>query len=160
MDQRPTIPIAQLVNSIAAPYQDERGRSGKKRGKYLEPCGNLSLVGRRPSPLAPPQGILYYERNEYTDEENLKGETGNRHVDSRSVATGGTRGQRSANGLEDETEDVAGDENPVVEFGGEARVFRTKIDDDSGERQVDCGREKGWTKGDADYRILVSGIPV
>ena len=81
--------------------------------------------------------------------------------------------------MEDEREDVAGDEDPVVEFGGEARVFGAEVDDavsppkisrvwghigergfgsHLGEREVDCCCVPDGPESDADYAFHVSAI--
>lgn len=92
----------------------------------------------------------------------------------------------AADGLEDEREDVAGDEDPVVEFRGEARVFGAEVDDavgtpigqcglggkeggvrgvlglsHLGEGEVDCCCVPDGAEGDADYTIpIVSAVLV
>ena len=59
----------------------------------------------------------------------MKGEAREGNVDGGFAAASGDRGEGAAAGLEDEGEDVAGDEEPVVEFGGEAGVGGAEVDD-------------------------------
>lgn len=57
----------------------------------------------------------------------MEGETGKGDVDSVVAVACGCGGEGATQGLEDEGDDVAGNEDPVVEFGREAGVLRTEV---------------------------------
>ena len=59
----------------------------------------------------------------------MEGETGEGDVDGVAAVARGGGGEGAAQGLEDEGDDVAGDEDPIVELGGEAGVLRTEVVD-------------------------------
>ena len=126
MNQRAIIPITQLINPIRAPYQNQQHAHRQKPRKHLKPSTQLPLPFR---PLHKSPAILEHQADENAESEDLEGETGDGDVDGSLAAAGGLRGEGAANGLEDEGEDVAGDEEPVVEFGGETGVLRAEVDD-------------------------------
>ena len=77
----------------------------------------------------------------------MEGETGEGDVDGIAAIARGGGGQGAAQGLEDEGDDVAGDEDPVVEFGGEAGVLRTEVVDAvlrKGQPKTSSDLMKGW----------------
>ena len=60
------------------------------------------------------------------------------------VRVGGCAGEATARGLEEEREDVAGDEDTGVGEGGDAGVLGTESGDYAGEGEVEtCGEEGG-----------------
>lgn len=59
----------------------------------------------------------------------MEGEAGDGDVDGGAGVAFGGGGEGAADGLEDEGEDVAGDEDPVVGFGPEAGVLRAEVED-------------------------------
>ena len=74
-------------------------------------------------------GELDGEGDEDAEGEDLEREACEGDVDGSFTAAGGGRGECTANGLEDKGEDVARDEDPVVEFWGEASVLGAEVDD-------------------------------
>lgn len=86
------------------------------------------------------------------DDDDLEGEARERDVDAGLGGAGGSGGERTAGGLEDEAEDVGGDEDVVVELRGAEAGDGGGVALDSGARQLPaCG---GSTE--ADYNILTS----
>ena len=72
------------------------------------------------------------EGDEDAEGEDLEGETADGNVNGGAAAPRSSAGEGAAEGLQDEGEDVAGDEDPVIEFGGEAGVLWTEVDDAGG----------------------------
>lgn len=109
----------------------------------------------------------------------MEGETGEGDVDGVAAIARGGGGERAAQGLEDEGDDVAGDEDPVIEFGGEARVLRTEVVDavlgegqprvvfkfEKGgnphlrERDIDGCRVEDWGDCDTDCSSVSAILP-
>ena len=101
-----------------------------------------------------PDGEVGAEEHEDQEGEDLEGETGDHDVVARFgvlVGVGGGGGHAAAEGLEDEREDVAGDEDARVREGFDAGVFGAEGDDDAGEGEVDAGGEEGGGDGEAAY---------
>jgi hypothetical protein len=63
---------------------------------------------------------------------------------------GGGGGLAAAGGLEDEGEEVAGDEDARVHLGGDAGVVGAEGEDDAREAEVEAGGVEGWGDGEAD----------
>ncbi len=76
-----------------------------------------------------PHSVFESEGDEDAEGEDLEGEAGEGDVDCDFGVAGGGGGEGAPGGLEDEGEDVAGDEEPVVESGLEAGVGGAEVDD-------------------------------
>lgn len=96
----------------------------------------------RAARFPPSEAELERECDENKEGEDLKGETGDGDVDRGLAAAFGGGGQGAAEGLKDEGEDVAGDEDPVVGFWGETGVFRAEVEDSW--KRVQFLRQSGW----------------
>ena len=123
MDQRPIIPIPQLINTIHAPHQYEHNSQRHERHKHLKRRRQRRLP--RSLSLAPPipKRIVRCQGYEHHEREHLEHEARFGYRNGDGAAAGGQRGQCSAGGLQAERKDVAGDEDPVVELWGEAPVL-------------------------------------
>ena len=92
-----------------------------------------------------PDCELEGEGDEDAQREDLEGEAREGDVDGPFVSAGRGGGGGAADGLEDEREDVAGDEDPIVEFGGEAGVFLAEVADTvRGIVSFACGDRRVW----------------
>lgn len=129
MDQRPTIPFTQLVNPVNTPDQDERDRNRQKNDKDLKRPRQGRRTRRHTLPFPVAVGILQAKGDEHHNGSDLERQTGNGDVDGGVASTVRSGGQRAADGLQDQGEDVAGDEDPVVEARPETGVLRTEVDD-------------------------------
>ena len=59
-------------------------------------------------------------------------------------------GHSASNGLKEQGDDVAGDEDAGVGEGLDVGIFRTECDDDAGEGEIDACSEKGGGDCQAD----------
>lgn len=146
MYQRPTIPIAQLINTISTPYQYQQDTCTQKREEDLETLIQRLLL--RICALSIANSVFNSQRDKDAQRDDLEAEARNGDVDGDFRAAGRYGGERAAAALEDEAEDVAGDEEPVVELGGEACVGGAEVDDYLGEGEVDGCGEEGWSECD------------
>lgn len=71
-------------------------------------------------------------------------------VDAGLVLAVGDGGHGAAGGLEDEADDVRGDEDPVEEFRVHARGGGVDVDGDQVDEDVDCGGEEDGRERDED----------
>lgn len=84
--------------------------------------------------------------------DDLRDETSNHDLDtSVGVSLGvGSGSQVTTNGLEDEREEIAADEDDGVKLGLETRVLSTDCGDDTTEAEVDTGSEQSRGEGEGD----------
>lgn len=129
MDQRPRIPLTQLIDPTNTPRQNQHRRQTQKAHENLERPRQRRWGRRRAARSPPPVGVLEGEGDEDEEGEDLEGEAGDGDVDGGVGAARGGGGEGAADGLEDEGEDVAGDEDPVVGFGREAGVLGAEVED-------------------------------
>lgn len=73
--------------------------------------------------------VVEGEKDEHSKGENLEGKASESYVYTRSAVPRGDGGQCAAGGLEDERNDIAGYEEPIVQLRGEARVLGAQVDD-------------------------------
>lgn len=125
MYQRPTVPIAQLVDTVNTPRQYQNDGQTQEPDEDFETWTHLQLTGC----FGVADSVIDGEGDEDTEGEDLEGEAGEGDVDRDVGLAGGDRGEGAAAGLEDEGEDVAGDEEPVVEPGRETGVGGAEVDD-------------------------------
>lgn len=82
MYQWPRVSIAQLINTIYAPYQDEQTRQGQEGAEDLEPIRDgRRNVGKFPS-LSVSRCVFDNQCNEDAERKHLEGETSDGDVDS------------------------------------------------------------------------------
>lgn len=86
------------------------------------------------------EGEIDRAEDEAEDGGHLEGEAGNHDVGARLgtlLVVRGDRGHAAAEGLEDEGDDVAGDEDSRIILGRQPRVFATECCDNPSQTQVD-----------------------
>ena len=154
--------LAQLGDAVNRSDEDAQGRQrqgdeeGAERGAGPQ-RGVFRVQGGVAAQCAhPPQRLdeeIETEELEEQEGEDLKGQPRHHDVVARvgaSVLVAGDGCHAAANGLEEEGEDVAGDEDAGVRERFEVRVFRAEGDDDAGEGEVDTRGEEGGGNGQAD----------
>lgn len=162
LDQRTVPPFPELDDAVDGADEDADGRQRQRDEKSSElhapPEGRVGGIERGFAHAVRadngPDGEVGAEEHEDQEGEDLEGKTGDHDVVARFgvlVGVGGGGGHAAAEGLEDEGEDVAGDEDARVREGFDAGVFRAKGDDDAGEGEVDAGGEEGGGDGEAAY---------
>lgn len=152
-DDLASIALPELGNTIGATGEDEQD-AGEQAGEEgpLAPAHGAHAAG------APVAGHVVPKGGEEGDEDDdLEDEAGHGDVDAGLVGAAGVGGQGAAGGLEDEADDVGGDEDPVEELGLEAGELWGEVDDGLGEGDVDGGREEDGGDGEADW-MYVSGF--
>ena len=127
MYQRPIVPITQLIDPIHAAYQYQHNTQAQKPKKDLKPGAHDGLFRVDSSRVA--DSVFDGEADEDAEGEDLEGEAREGDVNGHLAAARRDGGEGATASLEDEGEDVAGDEEPVVEFGGEAGIGGAEIDD-------------------------------
>lgn len=80
----------------------------------------------------------------------METETGDGDIDCSFGSAGGEGGEGAAAGLKDQGEDVAGDEEPIVELGGKAGVVRAEVDDSA--------KEENWLGSEDRMRGSKGGM--
>lgn len=65
-------------------------------------------------------------------------------------------GNTTTSGLQEDAEGVAADEDPSVEMRLELRIFRSVVEDQMLEGEVDAGGQEGWTQNQAHNLYLES----
>ena len=99
-------------------------------------------------------GEVAGEHDEDEHDDDLEGETGDHDVGAELeqvwVVGWGAGGHTAAEGLEGEGDDVAGDEEAGIGFGGDAGVGYAKSEDDALDAEVDAGGVEGGADGQAD----------
>lgn len=129
MYQRTRIPKSQFINPIGRPYQNKENRQRQECTEDLELPRYGCLGLRTLSCFHVADGVFNDEREEEGDGDDLEGETGNGDIYGDLRTAVGAGGEGAADGLDAEGDDIARDEDPVVEFWGEAGVLGTKVDD-------------------------------
>lgn len=185
-------PLLQLGRAVHAPDEDEQGGEGEGVQVALEIAvgaqvgedGVEGVAGAGAAAgLADGDDEVEAEDGEDAEGGDLEGDTGDHQVDAGLLARGagvGDGGDGAAGGLEEEGEEVGGDEDVGVvglaklklvlteskEWNGgiagwtywsEASDFNRVDGDNAGEVQVDGGGEKGWAYCEADEVPGVAG---
>lgn len=56
-----------------------------------------------------------------------------------------------ASGLQDDVDDIAGDENPCVQLWAQTTELRSNGEADPGQRSINCSSVKGWSEREQDH---------
>lgn len=128
MYQRPTVPITQLVDTVNTSRQYQNDGQTQESDEDFESLTHLLFLDLTGC-FGVADSVVDGEGDEDAEGEDLEGEAGEGDIDRDVGLAGGDRGEGAAAGLEDEGEDVAGDEEPVVEPGREAGVGGAEVDD-------------------------------
>ena len=162
LDQRPLPTFPQLRNAIYRPYEDTHRR---QRQRYQKPSKSPSTsqrtmrrVQRRITihTLHPPHGPnskIRTQRLKHRQRKHLECQPCHHDVIAHIralIRMAGRARHAAAHGLQDEGDDVAGDEDAGIEMGCEAGVCGAEGADEVAEGEVDaCGEEGGGDrKGD------------
>ncbi|KAL9619814.1 MAG: hypothetical protein Q9204_008266, partial [Flavoplaca sp. TL-2023a] len=129
MDQIPRIPLTQLINPITTPDQYQGNRYRHKPAEDLEPFRQRRRSRRDTLPFSVPPDILARKTDEDGDDNDLEGETCDGDVDGGVAVAFGVGGEGTANGLHNKGYDVAGDEEPVIEFWWKTGVLGAEVND-------------------------------
>lgn len=151
LDHLTVITLAELSNTVDTSSENEEDRHAETDEEGLHAPAE---VGGEPGAKVAEHVVGEGDDEEHEDDD-LKGQTSHRDVDTglRVVHDGG---HGTAGGLEDQADDVEGEEDPVEELGLEAGEFRGEVDDGLGEGDVDGSGEEDGSDGQADYIVLVS----
>lgn len=146
LDHVTVVAVLQLNNTVDAPGEDEYGRGAQADQESVEAPAKLgTAAGEQVADHVVGEGC-----DEGDEDDDLERQTGHGDVDTRVVAVAGRGRHGTACGLEDEADDVEGDEDVVEELGLEARQFGGKVTDRLGERDIDGSREEDGSDGETD----------
>jgi hypothetical protein len=145
-DELAVVALAQLGDTEGASAEDEDGGDGQAREEDIDaPAETLEAAGHGVADEVVSKG------NDKGKEDNdLEDEAGHGDVDADVVAVTGLGGHGTTDGLEDEADEVKGDEDPVEELGLEAGQLGAEEDDGLGEGDVDGSGVEDGGNGEAD----------
>ena len=149
------VAVLELGDTVGAAGEDKEG-GGEEAGEEDDgaPGGKLAAGAAGAGEADEVVGKGAEEDDEHND---LQGEARHGDVDAGAVVALLLGGEGAAGGLQDEADDVKGDEDPVEELGVEARQVGGEVDDGLGEGDVDGGGKEDGGDGEADCRV-VSGF--
>lgn len=111
------VPLAQLVAPVDAAAEDED--DGRVEEAEIEPGAAVDGCGAAVAEVA--EDIVRESDDEEDEDDDLEDETGHGDVDARLAGALADGGEGAAGALEDEANEVGGDEDPVEPLGVEAR---------------------------------------
>ena len=129
MYQWARISITQLINPVDTSSQDEQRRRTQESHEHLEFSWQCALVNLRIRRFVVPSREFERKANEDTYCEDLEREAREGDVDRPLTVARGLGRRSAAHCLQDEGENIAGDENPIVELCGEARILLAEVAD-------------------------------
>ena len=163
--------IAQLSDTEDAAGEDEEGGEHEGDDEAAEGKGAMELVVLRVERVGAAveldvavgaEGEVAGEQNEDEHDDDLEGETGDHDVGAQLeevwIVEGRARGHATSRGLQGECDDIAGDEDPWVQLGLDARVALAKGEDDASDAEVDAGCVEGWADGQGDNIHQKAGL--
>lgn len=150
LDELTIITILQLGDTVDASSedQDDGGRETGKEG--LEAPAKVG--GETRAHVA--DHVVAESDDEEEENDDLQDQTSHRDVDTNGRVAG-RGGHGTTSGLEDEADDIEGDEDPVEELGLEARELGGEENDRLGEGDIDGRGVEDGSDGKADYDVLV-----
>jgi hypothetical protein len=146
LDQLTIVSLAELSNTVDTSSEDENdgSRETNKESNHA-PTKSLSL------PRSPVSDHVVGEGDDESNEDNdLEGKTGHGDINTNGAVAFGGHGTTS--GLEDQTDDIEGDEDPDEELRLEAGELRRKVVDCFGEGDVDGGSVEDGSDGKTDLK--------
>ena len=115
---RVRIPLAQLIHTIRTPREDKHRRQRQEAKEEAHPAvDDVGAAAPRPQVADHVVGKTGAKDHQHKD---LQAQTGEGEVDARLGGAAADGREGAAGGLEDEAEEVAGDEDPVEELWPEA----------------------------------------
>lgn len=139
MNQIPAVAVTQFRNAehtADANNQDAQKEAAEEDLDATAEGMHSKLVGAKV-----PVQVVDKEAAKSADGDDLKGESRKREVDAGLTLAFGIGAQPASAGLDDEGEEVAGDEDPVEVLGRETRQARGKVDNGVRQRDVDGSAE-------------------
>lgn len=150
LDELTIITILELSNTVDASSED-KDDGGRETGKEgLEAPAKVGGATRAPVS----DHVVAESDDEEEEDDDLQDQTSHRDVDTNITAVV-RGGHGTTGGLEDEADDIEGDEDPVEELGLEARKLRGEENDRLGEGDIDGRGVEYGSDGEADYAVLV-----
>lgn len=139
-DQLSIVSVPQLSDTECATSKNEQNGRGQTQEKGIEaPAKRLCAAGPQV-----PNHVVGEAAHKCGQDNDLQRQTGHGDVHADLVVAVGVGGQGAAGGLENQADDVEGDEDPVEELGVEAGQIWGEVYDRLGESDVDgCGVEDG-----------------
>lgn len=146
LDQIAIVTLSELSNTVDASSEDEDDGSRETSEKSNHaPAKSFGPAG---SPIS--DHVVGEDGDEDNEDNNLEDETG--HGDINTNAAVGAGGHGTTGSLENEADDVEGDEDPVEKTGLEARERRIEEVDCLGESDVDGSGIEDGSDGKTDFR--------
>ena len=149
LDKITIITILQLGDTVDASGEDEDDGGGETGKEGLEAPAKVGGATR--APVA--DHVVTESDDEEEKDDDLQDQTSHGDVDTHVVV--GRGGHGTTGGLEDEADDIEGDEDPVEELGLEARELRGEENDRLGEGDIDGRGVEYGCDGEADYDVSV-----
>lgn len=155
--------------AVHAPGEDGDGRDGEAAEEDVEDArAHEGLVVRVPGVLVGPHAVRKVAGGDGEEDqgEDLEAQTGQHDVlaDSEHVLVPRRRGDAASNGLEKQTDEVAGAEDDGVGTGLEPGQVGAVDNDDAGEAEVDGGAQESRGNSQTDKIgkevIVVKGLVV
>lgn len=159
MYQRPTVPITQLVDTVNTPDQYQNDRQTQESDEDLESLAQL-LFFELTGCFGVADSVVDGEADEDAESEDLEGEAGEGDIDRDVGVARGDSGEGAAAALEDEGEDVARNEEPVVESGRKAGVGGAEVDDSMTSVCISWVALEGLGGGSGRWRFFKHGPPL
>jgi hypothetical protein len=144
LDQITIVTLSELSNTVDASSEDEdNGSRETSEESNHAPAKGLGPVG---SPVS--DHVVGEDGDEDNEDNNLENETS--HGDINTNVAVGAGGHGTSGSLENEADDVEGDEDPVEKTGLEARERRIEEVDGLGESDVDGSGIEDGSDGKTD----------
>ncbi|KAI9166612.1 Boty-Like Retrotransposon [Paramyrothecium foliicola] len=149
-DELAVVAVAKLDDTVDASDQDEDGGAGQAGKEGVDaPAETSEATGHEVANHVVTKGA-----DESDEDNDLEDEAGHGNIDTDIVALVGVARHGTAGGLQDEADDVGGDEDPVEELGPESGQLGGEVNDGLGKRDVDGGSEEDGCDGQADYIVV------
>lgn len=146
LDQIAIVTLSELSNTVDASSEDEDDGSRETSEKSNHtPAKSLGPAG---SPIS--DHVVGEDGDEDNEDNDLEDETSHRDINTNTAV--GAGGHGTTGSLENEADDVEGDEDPVEKTGLEARERRIEEVDCLGESYIDGSGIKDGSDGKTDLR--------
>lgn len=113
LDDVSRVTLAKFGDTVAASGEDEGDGGGETGEEGLEAPGETGHAAGAPVS----EHVVGKGGDEGDEDGDLEGETGHGDVDAGFIPRIGVGGHGTSGGLENETDDIGGDEDPVKELG-------------------------------------------
>lgn len=151
-NQLSVVAVLELGNTVGTTGENQEAGSGETgKESLISPSEARGSVDAQVADHVVGKGA-----DEGSQDNDLQSQTGHGHVDAQvggGAALAGVGGHGTAGGLEDEANDVKGDEDVVEQLGLESRQAGSEVDDGLGEGNVDGSAEEDGGDGEADCKV-------